>query len=632
MMLHGFLSSRNVFSVVVLAAGLLVPAVLWAGIQEVSVSPPQPTTCDSVTLNVSGYFTDGCWHYDGYTVNVLPTMTPSGPAVTVISVRVLCHNTGGQGCPLVIVPYDISHVVAALPAGQYLVSVDEVDSGQIDVVYDHKEFAFTVGLCELPPECVIPSFGPQHRGCNAVVAPGAPGLFYLTLNNLMSVAGAEMVIDGFLQFRDLRCGAGVRCGYDVAVTRVEPVGRAEDMGLEWKFSEGRLHVMLHPLAGTNLGGLGVIEPGEGPIARVVIETTVDSIIPLETSQGTPEFEFLVTLNPVAFADENANPIAVCPTFAPITGTICVRSAQKCDVNGDGTADVVDIVRMINCIMCPIPEGCCTADETARGDCNGDGVLNVTDVVCCIRHILGSLCSWCGGETAPPAGAEPASVGLAPEPEWETSTSFSLPISLSSASALGGVEMRLAYDPALLSVEGVEVEQGARNGSAYFSASDGELSVMVVAQGAEPLPAYGGTFARVSFSLVGGASAEETIVSLVGAAGASASGTRLDLTASNSRTEIRTPSSPALASRPNPFLGSTEISLYLDSGQTGSLRVYDAHGRLISSVFDGPLPAGPHTFEWNGRDVEGREVPSGVYFLKFEGGAKSLSKKVVLLRR
>jgi hypothetical protein len=224
------------------------------------------------------------------------------------------------------------------------------------------------------------------------------------------------------------------------------------------------------------------------------------------------------------------------------------------------------------------------------------------------------------------------VGLAAEPEWETATSFSLPISLSSASALGGVEMRLAYDPALLSVEGVEAEQGTGSGSTYFSAADGELSIMVVAQGDEPLPASAGTFARVSFRVVDGAGAEETAVSLLGAVGANAGGTRLDVTAANSRTEIRTPSVPPLASRPNPFLGSTEISLYLDSGRTGSLRVYDAQGRLVSTVFDGPISAGAHTFEWNGRDVQGREVPSGVYFLKFDGGTKSLSRKVVLLRR
>jgi len=405
------------------------------------------------------------------------------------------------------------------------------------------------------------------------------------------------------------------------------------MGLEWKFSEGKLHVMLHPLSSTDYGGLGIIEPGEGPVARVVVaEMVLDSAIVFESSQALPDFDFTLTLNPVAFADENANPIPVCPTLAPITGTVCVRSAQKCDVNGDGRADVVDIVRMINCIMCAIPEGCCTPDETARGDCNGDGVLNVTDVVCCIRNILGSRCSWCGGEAAPPEGAEPASVGLASEPEWETATSFSLPIEVSSASAFGGVEMRLAYDPAVLSVEGVEVGQGAGNGDAYFSASDGELSIMVVAQGGEPLPASAGTLAKVTFRLVDGPSAEGTVVSLLGVAGAGADGTRLDLTVAGSQLEIRTPSFPSLASRPNPFLGSTEISLYLDAGRTGSLRVYDARGRLVSRVFDGPLSAGAHSFEWNGRDVEGREVPSGVYFLKFDGGAKSLSKKVVLLRR
>ena len=633
MKLHDVLPSRALLSVsLVLAAVLLVPALLWADIQEVGVAPPQPTSCDSVLFAVSGYLRDGCWHYDGYDVEVLPVMTPGSPIGTVFRMRVFCHRDSAQACPLVIAPYDISHQAGVLPPGPYLLLVDEVDSGYREIIYAHKELSFSVQQCGQPVGCVLPGFGPHYRGCNAIVGLGAPGLLYITLDNPMSVAGAEMVVDGFLQFRDMRCGPDVWCGFDLKVTSVEPLGRAEDMGLEWTFSEGRLHLMFHPLSRTDYGGLGIIEPGVGPVARVVIEMSVDSVIMFESAQALPDLDVTLTLNPVAFADENANPVLVCPTFAPITGTVCVRSAQKCDVNGDGRADVVDIVRMINCIMCAIPEGCCTPDEAARGDCNGDGVLNVTDVVCCIRHILGSLCSWCDGEAVPPEGAESATVGLSAEPEWESETSFSVPINVTSASALGGAEIRLAYDPTVLSVEGVVTGPDGRGGDAYFSSSNGELSIMVVALGEDPLPPGAGALARVSFRVLDGAGKEGTVVSLVGAAGASAGGERLDLNATNSQLEIRTTSFPSLASRPNPFLGSTEIRLYLDSGRTGSLRVYDAQGRLVSRVFDGPLSAGIHDFEWSGRDDSGREVPSGVYFLRFDGGAQSLSRKVVLLRR
>jgi hypothetical protein len=633
MTLHDFLPSRALLAIsLALIAGLLAPVVLFADIQEVGVAPPQPTSCDSVLFVVSGFLGAGCWHYDGYDVEILPIMRPAGPFGTVFRIRVFCHRDSAQACPDVIVPYDISHLAGPLPPGPCLLLVDEVDSGQPEIIYDHKEFSFTVQQCGPPVGCVLPGFAPQTGGCNAIVSPGTTGYLYLTLANPMPVAGAEMMIDGFLQFRDIACAPDVRCGYNLKVTGVEPLGRAGDMGLEWTFSEGRLHLMFHPLSNIGNGGMGIIEPGEGPVARIWIEMAVDSVIILESSQVLPELDFTITLVPVAFADENANPIPVCPTFAPITGTICVRSAQKCDVNGDGRADVVDIVRMINCIMCPIPEGCCTPEETARGDCNGDGVINVTDVICCIRQILGSECGWCSSEGAPPEGSERPSVGLPPAPEWESENSFSVPINVSSASTFGGIEMRLAYDPAVLSVEGVRTGQDSRNGEVYFSASNGQLSIMVVALGDEPLPSCAGALAEVSFRLLDGASAERTEVSLLGVTGASASGTRLDFAATSSKLEIRTPSFPALASRPNPFLGSAEISLRLDSAQTGSLRVYDARGRLVSRIFDGPLSVGTHSFGWNGLDARGREVPSGVYFLRFDGGTKALSKKVVLLRR
>ncbi|MBN1504437.1 MAG: T9SS type A sorting domain-containing protein, partial [Candidatus Eisenbacteria bacterium] len=627
------LPSRVLLSVgLVLVAGLLLPASSWANIQEVTVSPPEPTSCDSVLFSVSGYFTDGCWHYDGYDVEMLPIRTAESPVGAVFRLRVLCHHDSAAACPLIIVPYEISHPVGPLPPGPYLLIVDEVDSGQFEVIYDHRQLSFTVGQCGPPPGCVLPGFGPDIGGCNAIVSPGAPGLLYLTLDNPMAVAGAEMVVDGFLQFRDTVCASSVRCGYGLKVTKVEPVGRADDMGLAWTFSEWKLHMMFHPLSDIDAGGLGIIEPGTGAVTRIVIEMAVDSTIWLDSTQVLPDLDFTLTLQPVAFADENAQPIPVCPTTAPITGTVCVRPAQKCDVNGDGRADVVDIVRMIQCIMCNVPEGCCTPDEIARGDCNGDGVLNVTDVVCCIRRILDSRCQWCGGPAAPEDGAERASVALSLEPEWQTRTGFSLPVSMFSASEVAGVELRIAYDPDVLSVQGVDAGEQARGKDAHFSASDGELSIMLVAADGQPLPPCAGELARVSFSLVEDASAERTVVSLLGVAGAGANGTRLEVGSTNSELEIVMPFFPSLASRPNPFLGLTDISLYLDSGRIGSLRVYDTHGRLVSRVFEGPLAAGAHSFEWNGRDDGGREVPSGVYFLKFEGGARSLSRKVVLLRR
>ena len=62
--------------------------------------------------------------------------------------------------------------------------------------------------------------------------------------------------------------------------------------------------------------------------------------------------------------------------------------------------------------------------------------------------------------------------------------------------------------------------------------------------------------------------------------------------------------------PNPFNGETLISLRMPVTGSGtgygrsrvSIRIYDLLGRLVSSVYDGPLGPGPHTFPWRPRGL------------------------------
>ena len=68
-----------------------------------------------------------------------------------------------------------------------------------------------------------------------------------------------------------------------------------------------------------------------------------------------------------------------------------------------------------------------------------------------------------------------------------------------------------------------------------------------------------------------------------------------------------------------------------SGQT-VLRVYDGAGRLVSVLADGHMEAGLHTRSWNGRDLEGRALPSGVYYYRLEGAAgETAARRMVLTK-
>jgi hypothetical protein len=96
--------------------------------------------------------------------------------------------------------------------------------------------------------------------------------------------------------------------------------------------------------------------------------------------------------------------------------------------------------------------------------------------------------------------------------------------------------------------------------------------------------------------------------------------------------------------PNPFLTSLTIdvnvpgpSAFVNSTGhelegTSSVRVYDVRGRLVRTIVDEEiLHPGSYQLGWDGLDENGANVAPGVYYCKLQIGARSLTKRVILLR-
>jgi hypothetical protein len=83
--------------------------------------------------------------------------------------------------------------------------------------------------------------------------------------------------------------------------------------------------------------------------------------------------------------------------------------------------------------------------------------------------------------------------------------------------------------------------------------------------------------------------------------------------------------------PNPFNPSTRIEFGLATPGHVSLRVYDALGRLVRVIVDENRSAGRHVESWDGRDGEGGEAASGVYFYRLTAGDLKATRKMVLAR-
>jgi hypothetical protein len=60
-------------------------------------------------------------------------------------------------------------------------------------------------------------------------------------------------------------------------------------------------------------------------------------------------------------------------------------------------------------------------------------------------------------------------------------------------------------------------------------------------------------------------------------------------------------------------------------------IHDAAGRTIAVPWRASLPAGPAEVTWDGRDLAGRPVPSGVLFVRVETRAGSGSVHAVVMR-
>jgi hypothetical protein len=93
----------------------------------------------------------------------------------------------------------------------------------------------------------------------------------------------------------------------------------------------------------------------------------------------------------------------------------------------------------------------------------------------------------------------------------------------------------------------------------------------------------------------------------------------------------------LRAAPNPFSSSVNVVFNLDAELVGPgplpvrIRVFDAAGRLLRTVYDKPAPSGQSRVSWDGRGEGGRRLPAGVYFINLQVGDRSLSKQVILTR-
>jgi hypothetical protein len=83
--------------------------------------------------------------------------------------------------------------------------------------------------------------------------------------------------------------------------------------------------------------------------------------------------------------------------------------------------------------------------------------------------------------------------------------------------------------------------------------------------------------------------------------------------------------------PNPFNPSTIISFDVPTRSRVAVSIYNVLGQKVKSLVDEDMAPGKYTKDWDGTNVTGSKVSSGIYFYKMEAGSFVSTKKMVMLK-
>ncbi|MCF7858876.1 MAG: carboxypeptidase regulatory-like domain-containing protein [Candidatus Cloacimonetes bacterium] len=83
--------------------------------------------------------------------------------------------------------------------------------------------------------------------------------------------------------------------------------------------------------------------------------------------------------------------------------------------------------------------------------------------------------------------------------------------------------------------------------------------------------------------------------------------------------------------PNPFNPETIIKYQLIKREKISLNIYNVKGQLVRKLINNEEDAGIHSTIWKGKDDNGNQVSSGIYFYRMSAGENISTKKMLLLK-
>ncbi len=83
--------------------------------------------------------------------------------------------------------------------------------------------------------------------------------------------------------------------------------------------------------------------------------------------------------------------------------------------------------------------------------------------------------------------------------------------------------------------------------------------------------------------------------------------------------------------PNPFNPTTNITYAIPVSNHVTIKVYNSLGQTVKTLVDQNMSAGTYKVTWDGTNLNGVTVPSGVYFYQMQSSHFNVTKKMLLMK-
>jgi hypothetical protein len=293
---------------------------------------------------------------------------------------------------------------------------------------------------------------------------------------------------------------------------------------------------------------------------------------------------------------------------------------------DGLVNVADVVGVVAYILDNTEF---TSRQFLTADVTENDTVNVADLVGIVNIILHR---WTGPSPSPYLG--PAAIVRLNYEDLEPGTTGDVRIMADIEVPVAGAQIRIDYDPEQLSFQAPRLSDWSNQFIAeYRDDKQGKLIVVLYSMSNDPISPGEGNFlslpAAVSPDVMDKINLELGEIVL-------ADENAVEIPVDDGK--ILVPQAFELSQNyPNPFNPTTTIKFTLPARKDGgaslptTLKIYNVLGEMVRTLVDEPMSPGAHQTIWDGKDGQGDEVASGVYFYRLKAGEFRQTKKMVLLK-